>query len=104
MSAAATVLSFRYNRPRACCPINPAASKAMQEAQMHIDDGLVRAEGEMRSAGYDADTAKHLARMAVLQFMSAFHGEAIEAGATLNALVDRLHREGWTKRVGGGLL
>ncbi len=101
-NAAATVLGFRYRTPRACCPINVQASKSVQHAQAVIDSGLYRAEMEMRSAGYDAVTAQHLARMVLLQFLDVFVGEGVLTEDVLYGLRDRLTREDWTKRIGTG--
>lgn len=103
MSAAATVLSFRYRSPRPCCAINPRASKAVQHAQAVIDDGLRRAEMEMRSAGYDTDTAQHLARMVLLQFLDVFDGDPVPTEDVLYGLRDRLTREAWIKQIGTGV-
>lgn len=99
MSAAATVLSFRYRSPKPCCAVNPQATQPIRAAQALIDHGLSNAEMEMRSAGYDAEVAKHLARMALLQFLSAFHLTTLPAGVVLDGLVDRLNREGWVRRL-----
>lgn len=102
MSAAATVLSFRYRTPRPICPINVKASKAIQHAQAVADTGLSRAESEMRAAGYDSATAQHLARMVLLQFFDAFDGEDISANDVFYGLRDRITREDWVKRIGTG--
>lgn len=102
MSAAATVLSFRYRTPRAICPINVKASKAIQHAQAVADTGLSRAESEMRAAGYDSATAQHLARMVLLQFFDAFDGADISANDVFYGLRDRITREDWVKRIGTG--
>jgi hypothetical protein len=103
MSAAATVLSFRYRAPRPICPINVKASKAIQHAQAVADTGLAQAEGEMRAAGYDRETAQHLARMVLLQFFDAFDGEDdIAANDVFYGLRDRITREAWIKRIGTG--
>jgi len=102
MSAGATILSFRYRVPRAICPINPKASKPIQHAQAVADDGLHRAECEMRAAGYDHATAQHLARMVLLHFFDAFEGDDVPTGDVLYGLRDRITRECWMKQVGTG--
>jgi hypothetical protein len=102
MSAAATVLSFRYRSPKAICPINVTATKAIQHAQAVADTGLARAEAEMRSAGYDRDVAQHLARMVLLQFFDAFEGEDCSANDVFYGLRDRITREDWCRKIGVG--
>ena len=102
MSAGATVLSFRYRVPKPCLPINPKASKPIQHAQAIADDGIARAESELRAAGYHYDVSKHLVRMVLLHFFDAFEGEGIPTGDVLYGLRDRITREDWIKQVGTG--
>jgi hypothetical protein len=104
MSAAATVLSFRYRSPKPICPVNVTASSAIRHAQGLADTGLARAESEMRSAGYSQDEAKHLARMVLLQFFDAFDGEDCQANDVFYGLRDRITRECWHRKIGTGLL
>jgi hypothetical protein len=98
MSAAATVLSFRYRAPRPCCAVNPQADKPLREAQAALDRGLHAAESEMRAAGYDSTTAQHLVRMAALMVLTPLHGSTLPAGVVFDGLVDRINREGWLRR------
>lgn len=106
MSAAATVLDFRYRRPRPCCAVNPKATSAVRRAQAVVDDGLSRAETELRAAGYPTETAQHLARMVAESFLEAFNwatdGDEVYALDALLGLRDRLEREDWRRRVGVG--
>lgn len=102
MSAAATVLSFRYRTPRPICPINVRASKAVQHAQAVADAGLANAEREMRACGYEHAVAQHLARMVLLQFFDAFDGEDVSANDVFYGLRDRITRECWLRRCGIG--
>lgn len=98
MSAAATVLSFRYRSPRPCCAVNPKATPAIRQAQARVDYGLATAEREMRAAGYGPSEAQHLSRMVTLAFLSAFDADNSAAPVVLDGLVDRLDREGWVRR------
>lgn len=98
MSAADVVIAARYQRPRLIFAVNPQADPQVQQAQLAIGQGLAQAETEMRACGFEYVTAQHLARMVALMFLSPHEHSEMPAGALLDALVDRLNREGWLSR------
>lgn len=98
--AAANLLAFRYNAPRAVAATNPDAPPSVQAAQVATAHGIGLAERELRRNGIDADAAPHIARMAALLFLAAFDGSDVPAGVLFDALIDRCRREAWAR---GGL-
>jgi hypothetical protein len=102
MSAADVVLDARYNAPRLIFAVDAAAPKAVQRAQLALADGLAKAEREMVACGFSRTTSQHLARMAVLMFLSAFDGAEAPAGVVYDATCKHVDKERWTKRIGTG--
>lgn len=97
MSAAGTVLQFRYSTPRSVPMLNPALPKDAKVAQVLLERAISGATLELLRAGFDRAEADCLVRIVAAHVAYAYGGEELPAKVLAVAWQDRMEREGWAK-------